>query len=83
MWKSFSRYSKEKTRENQRRRKTIFCASLLKINLYSREERESVIERAKEMFAELDDSGDGDLSQEEFVEGCMQDEDLVRMLSEN
>ena len=35
------------------------------------------------MFAELDDSGDGEVSQEEFVEGCMQDEDLVRMLSEN
>ena len=83
MWKSFSRYSKEKTRENQRRRKKVFWASLLRIFLNSREERESVIERAKEMFAELDDSGDGDLSQEEFVEGCMQDEDLVRMLSEN
>ena len=35
------------------------------------------------MFAELDDSGDGEVSQDEFVEGCMQDEDLVRMLSEN
>ena len=27
-----------------------------------REEREAVIEKAKEMFSELDDSGDGDLS---------------------
>ena len=52
-------------------------------DLCYREERECVIEKAKEMFAELDDSGDGEVSQEEFVEGCMQDEDLVRMLSEN
>ena len=25
LWKSFSRYSKEKTRESQRRRKTVCC----------------------------------------------------------
>lgn len=53
------------------------------------------------MFAELDDSGDGEMSQvqeqsmiinfhsilivyiqEEFIEGCMKDEDLVKLLSE-
>ena len=28
----------------------------------SREERDSVIEKAKEMFSELDDSGDGEMS---------------------
>ena len=28
-----------------------------------REEREAVIEKAKDMFAELDDSGDGEMSQ--------------------
>lgn len=67
-----------------------------------REEKEAVIEKAKDMFAELDDSGDGEVSQvklmewilvyplylqiclqEEFIEGCMKDEDLVKMLSES
>lgn len=47
------------------------------------EEKEAVIEKAKDMFAELDDSGDGEVSQEEFIEGCMKDEDLVKMLSES
>lgn len=61
-----------------------------------------MIEKAKDMFAELDDSGDGEVSQvkwmewilvyplylqiclqEEFIEGCMKDEDLVKMLSES
>ena len=61
-----------------------------------------MIEKAKEMFSELDDSGDGEMSlvkgkksllilkfhshkinrKDEFVEGCMKDEDLVKMLSE-
>ena len=30
----------------------------------SREERDAVIEKAKEMFSELDDSGDGELNKE-------------------
>ena len=44
---------------------------------------DAVVEKAEEMFAMLDDSGDGEVSQEEFIAGCMQDEDLVKMLSEN
>ena len=34
------------------------------------------------MFAALDDSGDGEVTADEFVDGCMQDEDLVKLLSE-
>ena len=87
MWKSFYRYLKEKTQKNRMRRKKnsrILSFPIdLYLHIYCREEKESVIEKAKEMFADLDGSGDGEVSQDEFVEGCMQDEDLVRMLSEN
>ena len=38
-------------------------------------------QRANRIFAELDINGDGELTMEEFVRGCMQDKDLVRMLS--
>ena len=84
MWKSFYRYLKEKTQKNRMRRKKKSKVHTFPIDLYlhCREEKESVIEKAKEMFADLDGSGDGEVSQDEFVEGCMQDEDLARMLSE-
>ena len=90
-----SKYLMVKTQDNQsqfeqRRFSSQFCIS--------REEKEAVREKAKDMFAELDDSGDGEVSQvklrqfpalhtipgqEEFIQGCMQDEELLRMLSEN
>ena len=38
-------------------------------------------QRANRIFAELDINGDGEVTREEFVRGCMQDKDLVRMLS--
>lgn len=37
-------------------------------------------QRANRIFAELDINGDGELTMEEFVRGCMQDKELVRML---
>ena len=77
------------------------CFLTIQLFPCSREERDAVIEKAKEMFSELDDSGDGEMSlvkrqnkylkfclyiilnvEDEFVEGCMKDEDLVKMLSE-
>ncbi len=38
------------------------------------------IERAQRIFSFLDINNDGDISEEEFVRGCLQDEELVRAL---
>ena len=38
-------------------------------------------ERAHSIFGNLDLNGDGKISEEEFVKGCMEDEDLVETLS--
>ena len=105
LYKYLFKYSMERTLESQRLSiKSKICMDcFLTIQLFpcSREERDAVIEKAKEMFSELDDSGDGEMSlvkrqnkylkfclyiilnvEDEFVEGCMKDEDLVKMLSE-
>jgi Ca2+-binding EF-hand superfamily protein len=37
--------------------------------------------QARRIFNELDVNGDGELSCEEFVRGCMQDPELVRMIT--
>ena len=37
-------------------------------------------ERARAIFDMLDSDGDGNLTCEEFVKGCMQDEEMVSML---
>ena len=48
---------------------------------YSTEEdKEDVARKAEEMFLALDEDGDGELSQEEFINGCLCDEELVRQL---
>ena len=39
--------------------------------------------RAKQIFKELDVNGDGSLTCDEFVKGCMKDEDMVKMLKKN
>jgi len=36
--------------------------------------------RAKEIFKELDRDGDGTLTCEEFIEGCMKDTEMMAML---
>ena len=36
--------------------------------------------RAKELFEALDDDGNGSLTEEEFVEGCMTDDAFVNLL---
>lgn len=40
-------------------------------------------DRAKQIFAELDENGDGTLTCEEFIAGCMKDEEMVAMLNRN
>ncbi len=37
--------------------------------------------RGQRLFSELDINGDGNISCEEFVRGCMQDPELVRLIS--
>ena len=39
--------------------------------------------RAKQIFAELDINGDGSLTCDEFIAGCMKDDDMVQMLQNN
>ena len=38
-------------------------------------------DRAKSIFARMDENGDGKLTEEEFLKGCLQDEELSKMLS--
>eukprot|EP00093_Oithona_nana_P014140 14140.XXX_284354_282410_1 [CDS] Oithona nana genome sequencing. len=39
--------------------------------------------RAKQIFNELDINGDGSLTCDEFIQGCMKDDDMVTMLKSN
>ena len=39
------------------------------------------IERAEKVFHMLDADNDGDVTEEEFVNGCLEDEDLVKELN--
>ena len=43
--------------------------------------RESANMKAKKIFCDLDVNGDGELSVDEFIKGCMEDEELVRLLN--
>ncbi|XP_035715757.1 neuronal calcium sensor 2 [Folsomia candida] len=43
--------------------------------------QDSAEERAKSIFAKMDENGDGQLTQEEFLKGCLQDEELSKMLA--
>ncbi len=40
-------------------------------------------QRAKQIFDELDLNGDGSLTCDEFISGCMRDEEMVSMLKKN
>ena len=61
------KYSMERTQENQRLSRFYFDSFVCFYPCSSREERDSVIEKAKEMFSELDDSGDGEMSLVKFL----------------
>jgi len=45
-------------------------------------EEELATERAEKIFSLLDINNDGDISEDEFVQGCLQDEELVELLSD-
>ena len=40
----------------------------------------SAEEKAKSIFAKMDDDSDGTLNEEEFLRNCLQDEELSKML---
>ena len=42
-------------------------------------ERE-VIKKAEDLFHDLDADGDGEVTEEEFIKGCLKDEDLSKHL---
>lgn len=42
---------------------------------------DSAEERAKSIFAKMDENNDGQLTQDEFLKGCLQDEELSKMLA--
>ena len=44
---------------------------------------DSAEERAKNIFSRMDNNGDGHLTEEEFLSGCMQDDKLSKMLAPN
>ena len=43
--------------------------------------QDAAAERASKIFRELDINGDGELDEDEFVKGCMDDSDLMSMLN--
>ena len=44
-------------------------------------QQDSAGERANKIFRELDINGDGELDEDEFVKGCLDDGDLMRLLN--
>ena len=44
---------------------------------------DSAEERAKNIFSRMDENGDGHLTEDEFLSGCLQDEELSKMLAPN
>ena len=45
--------------------------------------QEIAVERAEKIFGSLDSNNDGDITEAEFVTGCMEDEEMVKMLSDS
>jgi len=43
----------------------------------------SAVETAKDIFTQIDENGDGTLTEEEFLTGCLEDETLFKMLVPN
>ena len=46
-------------------------------------DQKMAVVRAEQVFCSLDVNNDGDITEEEFVKGCLEDEDMVKLLSEN
>ncbi|XP_023335010.1 neuronal calcium sensor 2 isoform X2 [Eurytemora carolleeae] len=55
----------------------IFCL-MYSIQGYTEEE---ATERAEKIFKSLDNNGDGTLEEEEFIKGCLADEELLELLN--
>ena len=51
--------------------------------LYEGLDKSSAVERAEQVFNMLDANNDGDVTEEEFVNGCINDDDLVHLLIGN
>ena len=41
------------------------------------------VARAEQIFCSLDKNNDGDISEEEFVKGCMEDEEMMKLLNDS
>ena len=52
--------------------------------LYENEglDQNMAVARAEQVFGSLDINNDGDITEEEFVKGCLEDEDMVNLLSD-
>jgi Ca2+-binding EF-hand superfamily protein len=52
--------------------------------LYENEgvDQKMAVDRAEQIFGSLDVNNDGDITEEEFVKGCMEDEEMVKLLSD-
>ena len=52
--------------------------------LYENEglDQNMAVARAEQVFGSLDINNDGDITEEEFVNGCLEDEDMVNLLSD-
>ena len=44
--------------------------------------REKGIERAQEIFKMFDEDGDGEIDEQEFINGCKKDEDFLKMIQD-
>ena len=53
--------------------------------LYEHEglDQKMAVERAETIFGNLDVNNDGDITELEFVKGCMEDEEMVQLLSDS
>lgn len=75
----FQMYDKDKSQ-------TIQLAEMVELfgTLYLNEglEKDLAVDRAMAIFSTLDVNNDGDVTEDEFVRGCLEDEDLVRALSD-
>ena len=63
---------------------SITMAEMVQVfgTLYQSEglEHGMAVERAERIFGALDIDNDGDITEEEFVKGCMADEEMVKVL---
>ena len=44
---------------------------------------DSAREKAEDIFSRMDENGDGHVTEDEFVSGCLQDEEISKMLTPN